>query len=269
MANRIIFLDTETTGLCPDYERIVEIAAIEVNQNYQPKKIFHEYLDPLKSVGSSYRIHGLSDQFLHGRRTFEDIADDFVQFINGATVYAHNLSFDQRFINSELQRCGLDNLEDYANPIDTLPLARRIVHGRASLDALIDLFDIDGSARDEYHGALIDAELLLKVFLCLNGKKEAARLINCDALNDKDAHYQDSLSKERKMIDETDYDPDEISFDESDDYRYKLEAIIEFSDDNSWFDGSMYEDMLYQLDEKDFLTDRQKEVIDKIYAQFC
>ena len=76
MTNRIIFLDTETTGLCPDYERIVEIAAIEVNQNYQPKKIFHEYLDPLKSVGSSYRIHGLSDQFLHGRRTFEDIADD-------------------------------------------------------------------------------------------------------------------------------------------------------------------------------------------------
>ena len=165
--------------------------------------------------------------------------------------------------------CPTSNLEDYANPIDTLPLARRIVHGRASLDALIDLFDIDGSARDEYHGALIDAELLLKVFLCLNGKKEAARLVNCDALNEKDAHYQDSLYKGHEMTNEADDDFEEIYFDEYDDYRNKLEAIIEFADQSSWFDGSMYEDMLYKLDETNFLSDRQKEVIDKIYDQFC
>ena len=101
MSTRIIFLDTETTGLCPAYEKIVEIAAIEVDKNYQPLRVFHEYLDPKKSVGSSYQIHGLSDQFLSGRKTFEDIAEDFVQFINGATVYAHNLSFDQRFLNTE------------------------------------------------------------------------------------------------------------------------------------------------------------------------
>lgn len=149
-----------------------------------------------------------------------------------------------------------------------MSIARQVVRGKASLDTLVDLFDIDGSCRNEYHGALVDAELLLKVFLCLKGKKETAQLVNFDTLNHEDDQYQNSLYVGHKMTNETDDDFEEIYFDEYD-YRSKLEAIVEFADQSSWFDGSMYEDMLYKLDETNFLTDRQKEVIDKIYDQFC
>lgn len=93
-------------------------------------------------------------------------------------------------------------------------------------------------------------------------------MVNFDTLNHEDDQYQNSLYVGHKMTNETDDDFEEIYFDEYD-YRSKLEAIVEFADQSSWFDGSMYEDMLYKLDETNFLTDKQKEVIDNIYDQFC
>lgn len=195
MSSRIIFLDTETTGLSPACgDRVIDIAALEVDRNFSPVRVFHEYLDPGRSVGRSVKVHGLTDEFLRGRRTFRDIADDFAAFVRGATVYAHNMPFDRRFINAELSRCGRPPLESLAEPVDTLAWARAKVAGRAGLDRLLSLCEIDPGSRLERHGALVDAELLLQVFLCLQGNRSRALEIDFREVNKADALYQEQCS---------------------------------------------------------------------------
>ena len=290
MSERIIFIDTETTGLSPSYARIIEIAAVEVDHNFQPKRIFHEYLDPKQSVGTSSRIHGLTDSFLRGRKTFRDIAPDFISFVRGGTVYAHNLPFDRGFIDAELTRCGHRPLSSFAEAHDTLVWARNKVSGKASLDALIDRFRLDGSARSAHHGALIDAELLAKVFLCLAGNREKALTLCFDTLNRLDENYQRTCmpsypaqkpaSALNPISSSSDGDDDDCHEDEEppsrivrvqrhpDEYEAKLEAIIEFADNNDRFDGSMYEDILDRYLETGWHSDRQRDVIDSIICRF-
>ena len=166
---RRIFLDTETTGLSAQKDRIVEIAAIEVDDDLRPVKVFHAYLNPCQPVGYSERIHGLSDDFLKDKELFSDIANELVCFLNTAEVYAHNFPFDAGFLNAELQRSGHPCLENIIDKgVDTLAIARRLFPGeRHSLDRLIERFDIDGSGRSEHHGALVDAKLLIEVFRSL------------------------------------------------------------------------------------------------------
>ena len=190
MTSRTIFLDTETTGLSPSYARIIEIAAIEVDNDYQPIRLFHEHLDPKQSVGISNQSHGLDDAFLMGRKTFRDIADNFVEFIDDATLYAHDMRFDQRFLDFELGRCHLNKLETYAEPVDTMPWARAKVMGSAKLEDLMRRFGFGAGA--PRHGALVDVEMLIRVFLCLAGQKERALALDFTDLNRKDALYQDS-----------------------------------------------------------------------------
>ena len=174
---RRIFLDTETTGLSSEKDRIVEIAAIKVDDDLRPIEVFHVYLNPGQPVGYSEKIHGLSDDFLKDKKQFSDIANDLICFLNKAELYAHNLSFDAGFLDAELQRSGHPCLENIiANGVDTLTIARRLFPGeRHLLDRLIDRFDIDGTSRRERHGALIDAKLLIEVFRALVAEEELRR----------------------------------------------------------------------------------------------
>ena len=280
MNSRVIFLDTETTGLSPNYARIVEIAAIEVDGNFSPVRAFHEYLDPKQRVGSSSAIHGLTDEFLQGRKTFRDIAPDFVDFVRGATVYAHNMPFDRRFLDAELARCGFESLGTFAEPIDTLRWARSKVGGSAKLDVLLELFDIDASARASRHGALIDAELLLQVFLCLGGNRSRALELNFEHINKTDALYQKKCSPSPIIDSQDDFDDgqDELpsvvatvkpsvlySYGE---YKEKLEAIVDFASNHPFFEGDMYEDILEKYLETGYLSPAQEQAIDNVCEGF-
>lgn len=287
MSSRVIFLDTETTGLSPSYARIVEIAAIEVDDNFSPVRVFHEYLDPKQGVGNSSAIHGLTDDFLRGRKTFREIADNFVEFVKGATVYAHNMPFDKRFLDTELSRCGFQPLETFAEPVDTLQWARAKVSGSAKLDALLQLFDIDASARASHHGALIDAELLLQVFLCLGGNRPRAMELNFESINQADALYQKDCAPQPTVepddVFDDDYD-DEADDDQEeapttdevnppvvcsyDEYLEKLEAIVDYASTHPFFDGDMYEDMLEKYLETGYLSPAQERAIDNVCDGF-
>ena len=191
MTKNIVFIDTETTGLSAKQDRIIEIAGVELTPDFRPLRIFHEYLDPVCPVGYSERIHGLSDEFLCGRKRFEDIALPLQAFLEGRVVIAHNLPFDEAFINAEYDRFGLPyQLSQSNETIDTLALAKQRFEGRVSLDALIERFELDGSSRAKHHGALIDAELLARVYLCLQDQRELALNLDFTRLNDFDIEYQ-------------------------------------------------------------------------------
>jgi len=170
---REIALDTETTGLDADGgDRIAEIACIEMIDHQATEVRFHKHVNPERSMPEeARRIHGLSDEFLADKPRFAEIADEFLAFIGDCPLVAHNASFDMRFINMELARCGKPEIPaDRA--IDTLAIAQRKFPGaRASLDALCQRFAIDNSSRT-LHGALLDTQLLAEVYLELCGGRE-------------------------------------------------------------------------------------------------
>ena len=171
---REIVIDTETTGLDPrNGDRIVEIAAVELVNHLPTGRVFHHYLNPEREMSEdAFAIHGLGTEFLADKPRFAEIADSFVQFIDGARLVIHNAEFDLAFLNAELGRLSQAGLgRDRA--VDTLALARQKFPGaQASLDALCRRFAIDNSARTK-HGALLDAELLSEVYLELIGGRQA------------------------------------------------------------------------------------------------
>ena len=168
---RLIMLDTETTGLSPQSgDRMVEIGAIEVSQRrIQRKKIFHQYLNPERSIPDVVvRIHGIDDAKVKNEPTFSQVAPQFLEFIQGATLVIHNAPFDLGFIMFELAALGLPNIANIP-VIDTLALARKKhPHQRNSLDALCDRYGIERGHR-ALHGALLDAELLAEMYLAMTG----------------------------------------------------------------------------------------------------
>ena len=170
---REIVLDTETTGLDPkDGHRIVEIGCIEL-VNYVPTgATYHCYIDPKRSMPSeAEEVHGLTEEFLSGKPTFDQVVDDFLTFVDIAPLVIHNARFDIGFLNAELARLDRPAMS-MDRSIDTVDLARRKFPGApASLDALCRRFDIDNSARTK-HGALLDAELLAEVYLELIGGRQ-------------------------------------------------------------------------------------------------
>lgn len=171
---REIVLDTETTGLDPRLgDRLVEIAAIEIMNLMPTGKTFHKYLDPERDMPEeAFRIHGLSREFLTGKPKFGEIAEEFMEFIGEAKLIIHNAEFDMKFINAELAKVALPNIE-MARVIDTLALARRKHPGAPnSLDALCARYQIDNSRRAK-HGALLDSELLAEVYLELMGGRQS------------------------------------------------------------------------------------------------
>ena len=171
---REIVIDTETTGLDPrNGDRIVEIAAVELVNHLPTGRVFHHYLNPEREMSEdAFAVHGLSTGFLADKPRFAEIAQSFVEFIDGARLVIHNAEFDLAFLNAELGRVSQSGLgRDRA--VDTLALARQKFPGaQASLDALCRRFAIDNSARTK-HGALLDAELLSEVYLELIGGRQA------------------------------------------------------------------------------------------------
>lgn len=171
---REIVLDTETTGLDADNgDRIVDIGCVEL-ENHQPTgKTFQVYINPMRSMDEEVvRIHGLTEEFLSDKPTFEEIADDFLAFVGENTpLVIHNAAFDIKFLNMELKRCHRPCLSS-KRVIDTLIIARNKFPGaRVNLDVLCKRFDIDASKRT-VHGALLDSELLAEVYLELITDRE-------------------------------------------------------------------------------------------------
>jgi DNA polymerase-3 subunit epsilon len=172
-ANRLVILDTETTGLNPqEGHRIIEIGCVEMVKRRLTGKRFHVYINPDRIIDEgAIAVHGITNQFLDDKPHFEQIVDDFIAFIKGAELVIHNAPFDVGFINNELSRLNNKSgtVTDYSKVFDTLAYARKKHPGqRNSLDALCKRYGIDNSHRD-LHGALLDAEILADVFLLLTG----------------------------------------------------------------------------------------------------
>ena len=168
-----IVLDTETTGLSvKDGHRIVEIGCIEIENLIPTKNVFHCYLNPERKVSeSALKVHGYTDEFLADKKKFIEIADDFLKFIEGKKIIIHNAEFDIGHLNNELSLIKKEKISK-ENVIDTLEIARNKFPGSGiSLDALCKRFRIDNSKREK-HTALIDCELLAKVYINLIDQKE-------------------------------------------------------------------------------------------------
>jgi DNA polymerase-3 subunit epsilon len=168
-----IILDTETTGLSVrEGHRIVEIACIELENLVPTKKQFHCYLNPERKVSEkALEVHGYTDEFLSSKKKFFDIVEEFLDFINNQRLVIHNAEFDLSHLNNELTLLGKKKLNG-ENVVDTLALARDKFPGSpTSLDALCRRYRIDNSKREK-HTALIDCELLSKVYINLLDQKE-------------------------------------------------------------------------------------------------
>ena len=167
-----IVLDTETTGLSvKEGHRIVEIGCIELDNLIPTKKKFHCYLNPERKVSEkAFEVHGYSDSFLSDKMKFREIADDFLRFIKDKRLIIHNAEFDLSHLNNELQIIGKNKIDNEV--IDTVSLARNKFPGsQISLDALCKRYRIDNSKRVQ-HTALIDCDLLSKVYINLIDQKE-------------------------------------------------------------------------------------------------
>jgi len=170
---RQIILDTETTGRAVnDGHRIIEIGCLELIDRRLTKRHFHCFLNPGRdSEPGAFAVHGLSTEFLMDKPVFKTIADELLGFIKDSQLIIHNAPFDLSFLDNEfnLTKKKYKKITDYCQVLDTLPLARQLHPGqRNSLDALCKRYDIDNSKRDK-HGALLDAELLTRVYLAMTG----------------------------------------------------------------------------------------------------
>ncbi len=168
-----IVLDTETTGLSvKDGHRIVEIGCIELDNLVPTKNIFHCYLNPERKVSeSALKVHGYTDEFLSTKKKFNEVVDEFLEFIEGKKIVIHNADFDISHLNNELSLIGRKHIK-IENVVDTLEIARNKFPGSGiSLDALCKRFRIDNSKREK-HTAILDCELLFKVYINLIGQKE-------------------------------------------------------------------------------------------------
>ncbi len=189
MEKRKLILDTETTGLNFYDDRIIEIGIVELIDNVLTQNYFHEYINPEINISmSAQKVHGISNEFLIGKPTFNKIADKFLDFIKDDTIIIHNAEFDTNFINKELQNCGLSNIKN--SVIDTIKIAKKEFPGQTvNLDSLCKKLDVKNT-RQNFHGALLDATLLSKVYLKLTtGKQENFNLTNSKLVS-RDNHQE-------------------------------------------------------------------------------
>ena len=173
MAKKYIILDTETTGLEVEQgHRVIEIGAVLLNDRKKSDEHFHSYLNPERLIDEeASKVHGISNQDLEDKPLFQEIAEEFLEFIQGSTLVIHNADFDIGFLNNELNLVSskYPKLEEICEVIDSLSLAREKFPGqRNSLDALANRFDVTGYDRT-YHGALLDANILADVYMLLTG----------------------------------------------------------------------------------------------------
>ncbi|OED38402.1 DNA polymerase III subunit epsilon [Chromatiales bacterium (ex Bugula neritina AB1)] len=174
---RQIVLDTETTGLEVALQhRIIEIGAVEIVNRKLTGRHYHQYIKPDRAIDAgALEVHGITEDFLADKPRFEEIADEFLAFVEGAEVVIHNAAFDVAFLDHEFKLCRANTRMELCceKVTDSLALARKMYPGqRNSLDALCRRLDIDNSHR-KLHGALLDSEILAEVFLMMTGGQSA------------------------------------------------------------------------------------------------
>ena len=177
---RQIVLDTETTGLSTAQgHRIIEIGCLEMVNRRLTGREFHRFLNPDRDIDEgAVAVHGISRDQLETEPRFHEIVDDFLEFVKDAELVIHNADFDVGFIDHELKlmKHAKPRISDHCQVLDTLSLARKIHPGqRNSLDALCKRYEVDASKRD-VHGALIDSELLARVYLAMTGGQSSLLL---------------------------------------------------------------------------------------------
>lgn len=193
---RQIVLDTETTGLeVKQGHRIIEIGCVEILHRRTTDQTFHQFLNPERDIDEgALEVHGIKQEFLRDKPKFSNIADDLLQFIEGAEVIIHNASFDVGFINAELSHAKhrVIDINECCRVTDSLDMARKMHPGQKnSLDALCKRYEIDNSHR-ELHGALLDAQILADVYLAMTGGQATLSLA---------ANAEKSLRKSKSDID--------------------------------------------------------------------
>ncbi len=197
---RQIVLDTETTGLSPSQgHRIIEIGCIEIVNRRLTGREFHRLVNPERDIDEgAERVHGISRADLESQPRFAEVADELLDFIRDGELVIHNAEFDVGFLEHELNLMQHPQplISSHALVLDTLALARQMHPGqRNSLDALCKRYSVDASKRD-VHGALIDAELLARVYLAMTGG-QAALSLSADRNNDI-AREEDSAARQRR-----------------------------------------------------------------------
>tara|TARA_B100001287_G_scaffold103924_1_gene87371 strand:- start:2418 stop:3116 length:699 start_codon:yes stop_codon:yes gene_type:complete len=195
MTKKLIILDTETTGLEVDQgHRIVEVGAVALEDRRRTDIHFHSYLNPHRSIDEeAEKVHGLSMERLANEPEFSEIAESFLEFVEGSILVIHNASFDLGFLNSELKRASSNYpfLEEICDVEDTLLIARNKFPGqRNSLDALASRFEISGYDRS-FHGALLDANILADVYIHLTGGQSKFEFIATNTTTNLDTSTSD------------------------------------------------------------------------------
>ena len=199
MAKKFIILDTETTGLeVHQGHRVIEIGAVLLNDRKKSTDHFHTYLNPARLIDEeASKVHGITNADLDDQPPFEEIAEEFLEFIEGSTLVIHNAAFDVGFLNNELRLASskYPKLEDICEIEDSLSIARDKFPGqRNSLDALANRFEVSGYDRT-FHGALLDANILADVYIYLTGGQSKFEFIaNNNDQSKEEADMQSELS---------------------------------------------------------------------------
>jgi DNA polymerase-3 subunit epsilon len=209
---RLIVLDTETTGIKVEEEhRIIEIGCCEILDRQITNSEFHEYIQPERLVGDSVRIHNITDKFLMNKPKFEYVAEEFLDYIKGSTLIIHNAPFDLGFLNHELKLMGTEEtIEQHCKIIDTLKLSKeQRPTGLHNLNALSRRFEVDIGDRT-FHGALLDSQILARVYLAMTGGQSDLCLNANDAQNTiQETHPIIRFDKNRKPLKITKPTPEE------------------------------------------------------------
>ncbi|MBL6702206.1 MAG: DNA polymerase III subunit epsilon [SAR86 cluster bacterium] len=195
MTKKLIVLDTETTGLEVEQgHRIVEVGAVALADRKRTDLHFHSYLNPQRSIDEeAEKVHGLSMERLSSEPEFSEIAESFLEFVEGSILVIHNASFDLGFLNAELKRASskYPTLEEICDVEDTLLMARNKFPGqRNSLDALANRFEVTGYDRS-FHGALLDANILADVYIHLTGGQSKFEFMTSNASSNSNSQSGD------------------------------------------------------------------------------
>lgn len=231
---RQIVLDTETTGLEVEQgHRIIEIGCVELHNRRKTNNYYHQYLNPQRDVeDGAYEVHGLSSEFLKDKPVFANIAEEFINFIKNSELIIHNAPFDVKFLNAELSRLNSSprssrKIEDYCEILDTLVIAREMHPGQKnSIDALCKRYGVDNSNR-ENHGALLDAGILLDIYLTMTGGQADMLLDDEPAVDITDINEYSSLASNRSRLRVIQPSSEEIEA-----HHKKLESINKESNGN-------------------------------------
>ena len=207
-SNRQVVLDTETTGLSAAEDRIIEIGCIELVDRVRTGREYHQYINPKQKIAhGAYKVNGISNEFLENKPLFEDVMDDFMEFIAGSELIIHNAKFDVGFMDHEFSLINMANrggqkvpmTGDICTVTDTLKVSKDEFGSPKTLDYLARFYKVDGLIDRTYHGALIDAQLLAFVYIEMTRKQSTLNLSAGDH-NSSDANAIRRLSTTREKL---------------------------------------------------------------------